>query len=419
MEHSVARQPIFDRQLSVFAYELLFRSGFADFCDALDGDEASSDVLTSGFILIGLEELTSGKKVSINFTRSLLVNELATLFPADLLLVEILENVGADEEVITACNNLKRAGYCLVLDDFASLDRDNPLLDVVDIVKVDFSKTDPEERRLLPLQIHPERIKYLAEKVETVEEFNQALEWNYSYFQGHFFQKPVVHSAHVVSGSKLVYLRMLNEINKPDADMGEIENIIKQDVSLSYGLLRLMNSAHFGLSERIHSVRHALTLLGVREVKKWISLAMLSGLATDKPEELVFGSLVRARSCEELARKVGLEDRSSELFLLGMFSLIDAIMDKPMSEILSNLPLTEEVKVALMGGENRFRDVYETFLAYEGGDWPRFSRYASSLDLDENAMPAIFLGSVKWVDKVLKADARAGTSAAPHDRACE
>jgi c-di-GMP-related signal transduction protein len=326
-------------------------------------------------------------------------------------MVEILENIDPGEEVIAACNELKRAGYCLVLDDFVWADIDSPFLDVVDIVKVDYSQTDPEQRRLIPLRVRPEKIKFLAEKVETAEEFNQALEWNYSYFQGYFFRRPVIHSTSVVTGSKLVYLRVLDEVSKPDAEISDIENVVKQDVSLSYGLLRFINSAYFGLYERIRSVRQALTLLGINEVKKWISLTVLSGLSADKPEELVVASLVRARSCERLAQEVGLADRSAELFLMGMFSMIDAIIDKPMSDVLSSLPLTEDVKIALMGGENRFRDVYETFLAYEGGEWGRFSRYSSTLGIDENAMPSIFHDSVKWVDQVLQADVSANGEA--------
>lgn len=408
MEHFVARQPIFDRELRVFAYELLFRSGFDNFYDAIDGDRASSDVLTTSFMLIGLEELTSGKRASINFTRSLLVNEVATLFPSDLLLVEVLENVEPSSEVVEACRKLKRAGYHLVLDDFCPLCADNPLLEIVDIIKVDFGKTQPSERELIPMMGNCRQARFLAEKVETAKEFSQALAWNYSYFQGYFFSKPVVRSSHLIPGSKIAYLRVLNEINKPETDFGELEGIIRQDVSLSYRLLRFMNSAYFGFYERIRSIRHALTLLGLREVKKWVSLATLTGLASDKPEELVVNSLVRARLCEELAPKVGVADRGSELFLMGLFSTIDAIVGRPMSEILGNLPLTEETKIALMGGQNLFRDVFVTLLTYERGDWEGFAECARNLGIDEDVLPALYRDAVSWVNKVLQQPAAVG-----------
>jgi c-di-GMP-related signal transduction protein len=402
MEHFIARQPIFDRELRVFAYELLFRSGFDNFYDALDGDQASSDVLTTSFMLVGLEELTSGKKASINFTRRLLLNEVATLFPSDLLLVEVLENVEPAPEVVEACRNLKRAGYRLVLDDFCPLCAGNPLLEIVDIVKVDFAKTQPRERQLIPMMSDCRQARFLAEKVETAKEFSQALDWNYSYFQGYFFSQPVVHSSNIIPGSKLAYLRILNEINSPETDFGELEAIIKCDVSLTYKLLRFMNSAYFGFYERIRSIRQALTLLGLREVKKWVSLAALTSLASDRPEELIVNSLVRARLCEQLALRIGLGDRNSELFLMGMFSMIDAIAGKPMSEILGNLPITEEVKVALMGGENRFRDVFDMLVAYERGEWAEFGDHAANLKIEESDLPVLYRDSVRWVGQVLQ-----------------
>ncbi len=402
MEHFIARQPIFDRELRVFAYELLFRSGFDNFYDALDGDQASSDVLTTSFMLVGLEELTSGKKASVNFTRRLLLNEVATLFPSDLLLVEVLENVEPAPEVVEACKNLKRAGYRLILDDFCPLCAGNPLLKIVDIVKVDFAKTQPRERELIPLMGDCRQARFLAEKVETAKEFSQALDWNYSYFQGYFFSQPVIHSTNIIPGSKLAYLRVLNEINRPETDFSELEAIIKCDVSLSYKLLRFMNSAYFGFYERIRSIRQALTLLGLREVKKWVSLAALTSLASDRPEELIVNSLVRARLCEQLALKIGLGDRTSELFLMGMFSMIDAIAGKPMSEILGNLPITEEVKVALMGGENRFRDVFDMLVSYERGEWGGFAEHAADLKVEENDLPVLYRDSVRWVGRVLQ-----------------
>jgi EAL and modified HD-GYP domain-containing signal transduction protein len=402
VEHFVARQPIFDRELRVFAYELLFRSGFDNFYDALDGDQASSDVLTTSFMLVGLEELTSGKKASINFTRKLLLDEVATLFPRDLLLVEVLENVEPAPEVVAACKDLKRTGYRLILDDFCPMCADNPLLEIVDIIKVDFAKTQPQERELIPMMAKCRQARFLAEKVETAEEFSQALQWNYSYFQGYFFSEPVIHSSSVIPGTKLAYLRILKEINRPETDLGEVETIIKHDVSLSYKLLRFINSAYFGFYERIRSIRQALTLLGLREVKKWVSLAALTGLASDRPEELVVNSLVRARLCEQLAPWVGLGSRSSEFFFMGMFSMIDAIAGRPMSDILGNLPLTEEIKIALMGGENRFRDVFELLLSYEKGAWDELAEHASNLGIDEKDLPVLYRQAVRWVNQVLE-----------------
>jgi c-di-GMP-related signal transduction protein len=363
---------------------------------------ASSDVITTSFILIGLDEFTSGKKASINFTRKLLVNEVATLFPSDHLLIEIAGTVECDKEVLDACRKLRGAGYHLVMDDPSLEDRACPLWDMADIVKVDFQETTPEQRADLLAEAASRGISALAKKVETSEDFNRALELGYKYFQGFFFSRPVVRSNHVIPGSKLVYLRILDAVNRPDTGFEKIEEIFKQDMSLSYNLLRFINSAYFGFFERIHSIRHALALLGLNEVKKWVSLVAMSGLAKDKPEELAVNSLIRASFCEQIASEIGYADKGSEFFLMGMFSLIDAIMDKPMCEILSKLPLLDDIKIALMGGGNIYRDVYETVAAYETGDWAQFASYASKINLPENVVPKLYGESVKWVNKVLQ-----------------
>jgi EAL and modified HD-GYP domain-containing signal transduction protein len=402
MQCFVARQPVLDRHLNVIAYELLFRSGFENFYRSLDDDRASSDVLTASFILFGLEGLTRGKKASINFTRRLLIEEAATLFPKDLLIIEILENVEPDQEIIPICRNLKEAGYMLALDDFVHSDLNNPLLEFADIVKVDFRRTRPEERRAIPTEIDSGRIALLAEKVETYEQFNQASDWGYSYFQGFFLSKPIMHSDRVIPGSKLSYLRLLNELHKTEVNFDRVDQIIKQDLSLSYRLLKFINSAYFSLIGRIRSTRHALTMLGVAETKKWISLAALSGLATDRPDVLLINSLTRARFCEQLALTIGETKMSPEFFLMGMFSLIDAIMEKPMGELLTDLPLIEEIKLSLMGGDNILRDALEVFLSYERADWHSFSRIASKIDLDESDVPQIYHSSVAWVNQVLE-----------------
>jgi c-di-GMP-related signal transduction protein len=400
----VARQPIFDRRLDVFAYELLFRSGFDDFCDidGSEGDVASSEVLTTSFVITGLQELTGGRKVSINFTRNLLLQEIPTLFPPEMLLVEVLEDVTPKPEVVTACRKLKNAGYRILLDDFTPEYFQSPLLEYADIIKVDFQECSVSDWQDIPRRLENRGLQFLAEKVETVEQFRQAVESNYTYLQGYFFSKPVVRTDSTIPGSKLVYLRIMNEINKPGVDFTDVERIVKQDVSLSYKLLRFINSAYFGLTQPVTSIGHALALLGMREVKKWVALSALSRLAEDEPQELIVHSMVRARLCECLAGKIGLRNRGQELFLMGVFSLVDAIIGKPMSEILGQLPLTEETKSALLGADHLFRDVLDLVISYERGDWPRFSSLAATIQLAEDAMPDLYRESMRWVNQAMK-----------------
>jgi EAL and modified HD-GYP domain-containing signal transduction protein len=396
----VARQPIFDRRQAVYAYELLFRSGLDNYFDYADANEASSRVITNSFIGIGLEELTGGKRGFINFTSDLLVKEYATLFPKELLVVELLENIEPDVDIIAACQKLKRMGYILALDDFVYDKRFEPLIELADIIKVDFTLTEEKERRTLVERFAGSGVKLLAEKVETKDEFNQAADMGYSYFQGYFFSKPVIVSSRDIPASKLTHLRILREIDHTELDWKRIETIIKQEMSLSYKLLKYINSAQFGLRRRVESIRQALALLGERNLRKWIALVALTGVGTDKPMELVVSSIIRARFCESISSKAGLADHAEDLFLLGLFSMIDVLTDRPMDLILNEFPISDEVKEALLGESNRLRHVYESVCAYEQGSWEAFSTLASKLKIDESEFPPLYEKSVEWANQI-------------------
>ena len=402
MQVFVARQPIFDRQQKVHAYELLFRSGIDNYFDHFDEDQASSKVMIDGFLSIGIEKLTGGKKAFINFTRDLLINEYATLFPKQFTVIELLENMEPDEKVIAACRKLKKLGYLLALDDFIHEEKLDPLVALADIIKIDFLQIKGDQRRACAQKFGSQGTRILAKKVETAEEFNQAMEMGYTDFQGYFFSKPVIISGKAIPGFKLNYLRILQEISHLELDMRRIEAIIKQEVSISYKLLKYINSALFGFRRRIESIGQVLALLGETNVRKWVSLIALSGMGEDKPMELVINSLVRARFCELAAPKIGLRDRSQDLFLLGMFSMIDAIIDRPMPEILAELPISADIKGALLGGSSRFRDVHEAMFAYERGNWETFSESASKLRLDETAVPDLYQESVEWANQIFE-----------------
>jgi len=404
MEVFVARQPIFDRWLDVAAYELFFRYEGKDFYDHLNGDQASSRVITDSFFIIGMKKLTGGKRAFINFTKNLLLDEVATILPRESIAVEVLETVELDEEIVAACDKLKQLGYLLVLDDFALKMKFNPLIEMADIIKVDFLETDVEERRSLVKWFGTKKLKFLAEKVETREAFDQALEMGYTYFQGYFFSKPVILSGKDVPGYKVNYIRIMHEINKPDPDIDQIENIFKGDVSFSYKLLRCINSAAFGLRTKVTSIKHALILMGHRELRKWVSLIVLLGLGEDKPQELITISIIRAKFCELLAPGVGLKDRVSDLFLMGLFSMIDAFVSRPMAELLEELPISDDIKDALLGKGGPLEKMYELVLSYEKGDWKKFSLLAADLNLDEESVPAIYFESLEWSREVFQPD---------------
>jgi len=391
MEVFVARQPIFDRKQKVYAYELLFRSGFEqNFFDNSDGDASSKQVLTNSFLSIGMDTMTNGKKAFVNFTRKLLLDQVASIFPKDLMVVEILEDIEPDDEMVSACKKLKDLGYLLVLDDFVFAPGYENLINLVDIIKVDFIQTQGTERGTVIHDVGASRIEYLAEKVETQEDFEQAVDLGYSYFQGYYFSKPQIIAGHDVPAHKLNYLQILNEINQPEVDFDELEKVFKQDLSLSYKLLNYMNSVHFGFKNKIRSIKHALSLLGIDESKKWLSLFALQIIGKDKSEELLSMSLIRANSCEMIAPLIGCKNRASELFLMGLFSMIDALLDQPLEGILAKLPLADDIKKALLGEKNQMREVFELVVNYEKGDWVNFSEYAARLSVKETELIDIF-----------------------------
>lgn len=402
MQVFVARQPIFDKKQKVIGYELLYRIGYENYYDRLDGDRATADVIANSFLLIGIEALTGGKRAFINFSQNLLQSEVVFNLPRELVAVEVLEDVQINAEIIAACHRLKQNGYMLVLDDFVFTPNYMPLIELADIIKVDFLNTAFEERFELARWFGNKNVSLLAEKVETRAAFEEALEMGYSYFQGYFFSKPVVLSGQDISVYKMNYLQALSEINRSEPDFGKIEGIIKRDVSMAYKLLKYINSAAYGFRKRISSIRHALVMLGIAEVKKWISLIALRGMIDDKPDEIMTSSVIRAKFGELLAPMIGYKEQSAEIFLMGMFSMIDAIVDRPMSEVVSELPISEEIKMALMGERNHYRDVYELILSYEKGDWDELSRFVNRFRLNEIEIPRLYYDSLEWVNGYLR-----------------
>ncbi len=398
----VARQPIFDKRQNVVAYELLFRSGLENFFRESDADHASSRVISDTFLSFGLDTMTGGKHAFINISRDVLISDYISLLPKESVVLELLESVAPDETVIGACRKLKKAGYQIALDDFVYRDDMMPLLQLAHIVKMDFIATPVDQRASLSPRLRAMGLRLLAEKVETHEEFNWAISMGYTLFQGYFFAKPVVMSGKDVPGFKLNYIRLLGEINDPNFSFSRIESIIKQDVAISYKLLRYINSAAFGFRDEIHSIHEALVLVGELTIRKLASLWIFAGLGQDKPEELVVCSVLRSQFCESLAPLIGMLHRQSELLLLGMFSLIDAIVDRPMTEILTQLPVTEDVGDALLGKPNSLRPALDSILAYEKGDWNALSIAVGKLGLKEDVIPQIYLKSIEWTGRIFQ-----------------
>ncbi len=399
MESFIARQPIFDTRQRVYGYELLFRSGLDNVFRSEDPDQATSKVLTDSFALFNMSTLTGGKRGFINITRDILLKDYLHLIPKDQIVVEILETIEPDTEVIDACQRLKKAGYLLAMDDFIYDDAYKPLVGLADFIKVDFLQTNEEECQALIRRCGSNGIRFLAEKVENFKTFDEAKKIGYSYFQGYFFSKPTVLSQKDIPKYKLHYMRILREIHRPDMEFGRLGEYIKQEVSLSYKLLRYINSAFFGLQNRITSIKQALVLLGEKEIKNWVSLVALAGMGNDKPGELAVHSIIRAKFCQILAPYAGLGGKAEDLFLLGLFSTIDAFLDRPMEEILGEIPIDDGIKKALLGFESPLGNVYRLVQAYEKGDWDIVTQMRLQYGINEEILPRIYVAAVEWGQK--------------------
>ena len=398
----VARQPIFDKLKRVVAYELLFRSGFENFFSANDGDAASQTVMSGAVQIFGLASLTGGKPVFINFTRSLLLSRLAFVLPPTQLVVELLETVEPDDEVLNACKELRRHGYLIALDDFVLRPGYEPLISVADIVKVDFLQVKSEERNKVSQSLARSQVRLLAEKVETMDDFREAVQLGYTYFQGFFFSKPEIVSGREVPSHKLAHLRLIQELNQPELDFSAVEAILKSDLSLSLKLLRYINSAAIGLRYPVTSLRQAMVLLGEQNFRRWALLTLATSLLEDKPQELILTGVIRGRFCELICQKVGWRILGVDPFLIGFLSVLDALLDQPLPQLLDELPIAPEIKDALSGRPTLLGFVYNLVIAYERADWERVSELIGKVGLPEGEVPLLYAEAVAWADTLFR-----------------
>lgn len=401
MEHFLARQPIHDRKGKIFGYELLFRSGLDNFFDYSDPDRASSRVIANSFLLFSIEEMTGGSRAFLNFTRHVLVHDFGSVLPPDHTVVEVLENVLPDAEVVAACQRLKAQGFVLALDDFNDRPEYAPLLELVDIIKVDFLTSDAAARADYAARFIPRGIRLLAEKVETLEDYQMALDLGYHYFQGYYFSRPMIVSRKDIPTAKLPYLRILREVNASDIDFRRLADAIQGEVATSYKLLRYINSAFFGLRKPVTSIVQALALLGEREFRKWISLLALAELTTDKPTELLNLSLIRGKFCEMAGSLCGYAQRSEDLFLMGLFSLLDAILERPLGDVLDAIPMTADTRGALLGEPGTLQTLLQLATAMERGAWSELPALTAELHIAEDRLAPLYVAAVQWTNRAV------------------
>ena len=397
MELCIARQPILRFNKKLYAYELLFRGNDLLSLQNTEGSKMTSTLLSTTFLTEGIEKISGFKPCFVNFSEELLLKNIPAIFPKTQLVVEILEDVEPTAAIVTACEQLKEEGYTLALDDFVYHPRFDPLLALADIVKVDFLITPIDEvPKLLRQLARFDHLKLLAEKVETYDEFEQAAKLGFDYFQGFFFSKPELIHMQELSSVQVNLLRLLAEVSKKKTTVKRLEDIVCTDVALSYKLLRYLNSAHFYLLDKVESVARAITFLGAQRFRRFVLLVIISEIASDKPEELVRLAVVRGKFCELLAKEGNYGEDSHELFLVGLFSLIDAMLDQSMTELTKGLPLNDHIKQALVSRQGPYAHVLEAVEFYERGNIDKCCDTLQECSVSFEHLGDIYLKAVEY-----------------------
>lgn len=409
MDIYVARQPIFDINEKTVAYELLYRSSTVNEYKHTNGDQATTDVIVNSFLNIGIKELSNGKPCFINFTEKLLKLGVPSYFNPLSIVVEILETVEITDEVLQICKELKALGYTIALDDFFISqwsDRTIQLLDYVDIIKMDFRTTKRNDRQEIIHFTKGRNIRFLAEKVETIEEYAEAKEDGFVYFQGFYFSKPVILNSYDIPSYYHSYFQILKEIESPDPDIEQIKGIIERDISLSYKLLRLINNPVFRPRNEVSSIKQAIILLGLNEIKKWIYVLAIRGAEIESDEnskerEIIDLSLKRGKFGELIGRRVGSEVLASKYFLLGMFSLMDSLLHLPMDHLLKDLPFSNELKDALSGEKNEAYVMLQFLKDIEHAFHEDEQLVFNPTAMDQEELFRLYAEASNWTTKVL------------------
>ncbi len=389
----VGRQPIFDSQMKVFAYELLFRDA-ADSSSAnfIDGDVATSEVILNAFVNIGLNKVVGGHKAFINLTRAYISNPDLILVPSRQIVLEVLEDIEPDREIVNALKLFKQKGHIVSLDDFVFAPKYEPFLELADIIKLDVMTLSNDEIIEHIKLLKPYHVKLLAEKVESHEKFEFLKNLNIDYFQGYFFSKPNIIKSKVISSNRLTVLQLIAKINSPEANVNDLSKIISKDLSLSHRVFRFINSPLTGLRVEVDSIQQAVVMLGISMIKNWVTIMALA-TASSKPNELSKIALIRGRCCELLA-KGSKQPKVDRFFTVGLFSSLDAMMDQPLEDIIAELPLSDEIRDAILEQTGVYGEALRCTLAMEHSD----HNLVSFQDLTFQELADIYLEAIHWAD---------------------
>ncbi|MCF7966625.1 HDOD domain-containing protein [Methylobacter sp. Wu8] len=390
----IGRQQIFDQKLNVCAYELLFRGNDFNLNYKDDAAKATQQVITDTILELGLNTIVGPHKAFINFTTQNILDKTPLHLPKDRIVIEVLENVEIDSRIIANLKELSELGYIIALDDFVFSEMWTPLVEFADIIKLDILEMGELKTRELINRLKPYNVQLLAEKVETYAEYRYLVELGCDYFQGFFFNKPNTVSGKRMSVNQATAIQLLNTANNPDVEFEDMTKIISLDVGLSYKLLHYINSAFFALPNKISSIGHAISYLGLKEMRRWINILMLASLSS-KPEAVMQNALIRGKMCEELAGLTG--NKSGDFFLIGILSNLDSLLDMPLDEALNQLPLADDIVSAILHKEGLGGEALDCVISYERWD---ISSIAFK-DVDQAIIGDTYIHSINWAKNVM------------------
>lgn len=394
----VARQPIVDREKRVWGYELLFRPDDGSHADAADPGKATARVIVDALFAIGLDTLVGDRLAFVNVGRDLLLDGLPTVLPHDRVVLELGADIEGDDEVLAACRALRADGFTLAIDDFVLTEGTAPLVPLASYLKVDFQFATRTAWRASIGALHrPGGPLLTAKRIERPDEFAAGLAEGFSYFQGYFLGHPVPVPGRSIASVDMARLQLLQALQNPLLSLAQIEEIVKPDPALCYQILQTVNSAAFAQRRHVQSIRQALLLLGRDAVRRWVSVWTLASLGAKSHPELITMSAIRARCCEVLGEGLGGETMAAEGFLVGLCSLLDAILGISMAAVVKGVPLSAESREALAGGRNRLRSILDCTIAYERGDWTSCQAHAVDAGVDMRDVPAAYLDAMQWM----------------------
>ena len=395
-----ARQPILDVNKKLYAYELLFRDSIDNVFPDIDGDEATSKMIEASKFNMDISDFTGSKPAFINFTLETLIQGYPEMLTNEEVVVEILETIKPGKKLLALCKDLHSKGYIIALDDYEHQSVWLHFYPFIKMIKIDIQKSNLEEinQVIEAVKDHP-HIDLLAEKVETYQEYDQALQLGFTYFQGFFFAKPEMVKTKNLSPSQLAMAELLYETSKPELDLSSITSVFERDVSLSYKLLRYANSAMFRRHSEISTIKQALVILGLTELKRFIGLMFAVTANPDKPTELIKVAMTRAKFCELVTKDMTSQLDDSIAFLTGLLSMIDAILDEELEVVLGKLPLTHEIKDPLLTRKGPMAAIIKLVEFIEHAQWGKTHIIIEKLQLDKEQVVKHYNEALAWADE--------------------